>query len=165
MIGMTTTIKGIVKPMSGAVLVFAAALGLAPELAAQNGPYQFHALTPCRIVDTRKPVGPTGGPVLQSEVVRSFPIRTNCGVPVTANAVALNVTVTQPTNFGHLTLFPSGSAVPVVSTLNWNPGEPALANGAIVPLSTNANDLSLRPFLLSNGTVHVILDVTGYFDD
>lgn len=152
-----------IRRVAGATLAFAAALALAPEPAPAAGPFQFHALTPCRIVDTRKPAGPTGGPALQSEVVRSFPIQGNCGVPVGAKAVALNVTITQPTNFGHLTLFPSGSAVPLVSTLNWNPGEPALANGAIVPVSTNANDLSLRPFLLSNGTVHVILDVTGYF--
>ena len=152
-----------VKGVGGAVLVLAAALGLAPEPASAAGPFQFHALTPCRIVDTRKPVGPTGGPILQSEVVRSFPIQGQCGVPVGAKAVALNVTITQPSNFGHLTLFPSGTAVPTVSTINWSPGEPALANGAIVPLSTNASDLSLRPFLLNNGTVHVILDVTGYF--
>jgi hypothetical protein len=158
-----TTPRNIVRSMSCAALVCAAVLGLAPAPAAADGPFQFHALTPCRIVDTRKPAGPTGGPVLQSEVVRSFPIRGNCGVPSDAKAVALNVTITQPTNFGHLTLFPSGTAVPTVSTINWNPGEPALANGAIVPLSTATNDLSVRPFLLNSGTVHVILDVTGYF--
>ena len=153
----------VTRGVVGSALIFAAALGLAPEPAAADGPFQFHALTPCRIVDTRRPNGPTGGPVLQSEVVRSVPIQGQCGVPVGAKAVALNVTITQPTNFGHLTLYPSGTSLPTVSTINWNPGEPALANGAIVPLSVNANDLSLRPFLLSNGTVHVILDVTGYF--
>ncbi len=142
------------------------ALGLAfaavPAQAA--GPFQFHSLTPCRIVDTRNAAGPTGGPALTHSTVRSFPIQGNCGVPSNAEAVALNATVVSPAGGGHLTLFPSGGGVPLVSTLNFNAGEPALANGAIVPLSNNASDLSVQAAVLGgNGTVHLILDVTGYF--
>ncbi|HVS00714.1 MAG TPA: hypothetical protein VMW27_29105 [Thermoanaerobaculia bacterium] len=143
------------------------ALGLAFAAATPakaDGPFQFHSLTPCRIVDTRNAAGPTGGPALNHGQVRSFPIQGNCGVPSGAKAVALNVTVVSPAGGGHLTIFPSGTSVPLVSTLNFNAGEPALANGAIVPLSANANDLSTQPAVIGgNGTVHLILDVTGYF--
>lgn len=140
-----------------------AALCLAPAVAAAAGPYQFHSVTPCRLVDTRNPAGPSGGPALASEATRNFTIQGACGVPAGAKAVALNVTITQPANVGHLTLWPSDSALPNVSTINYNAGEPALANGAIVPLAASTPDLSVRPFLLGGGSVHLVLDVTGYF--
>ena len=51
-------------------------------------------------------------------------------------------------------------ARPIVSMINFEPSDPALANGIIVGLSTNAQDLSVYN---SSGAVHVIIDVTGYF--
>ncbi len=146
------------------------ALSVAPQPARADGPFQFHSVTPCRIVDTRNPANTvgggsgTGGPALSSAASRDFPIQGQCGVPTGAKAAVLNVTITQPTKDGHLTLWPSGTTRPNVSTLNFVAGEPAIANGAIVPLSANANDLSVQPGLAAGGgTVHVILDVTGYF--
>ncbi len=136
---------------------------LAPTPAQAAGPFQFHSVSPCRIVDTRNPFGPTGGPIMTSSQTRNFPIQGNCGIPNGAKAATLNVTITQPNNAGHLTIWPAGSAQPVVSTLNFNAGESALANGAIVPLAAAAPDLAVQPFVLGNGTVHVIIDVTGYF--
>ena len=68
------------------------AFGLAlPEPAAAQGagPFQFHTLTPCRLVDTRNPNGPSGGPILASLATRSFPVQGLCGVPVGAKAVAI----------------------------------------------------------------------------
>ena len=66
-----------------------------------GGPYQFYAVAPCRIVDTRLAPGPTGGPALVGNFttpVRSFPIRaTNCNIPTTAQAAALNITIVSPT--------------------------------------------------------------------
>lgn len=157
--------------MRTALRLFAVALlGITAMPAMAAGPFQFHALTPCRIVDTRNPAGPTGGPALQHGVVRSFPIQGQCGVPSGAKAATLNVTVVTPSAFGHLTIYPAGGSVPLVSTLNYNANEPALANGAIVPLALSAPDLSISPVVCgggppscpSGGTVHVILDVTGY---
>jgi hypothetical protein len=145
------------------VVAAALAMSLAPAAFAA-GPFQFHSVTPCRIVDTRNPAGPTGGPVLSSGVTRNFPIQGQCGVPTTAEAATLNVTIASPTNTGHLSLWPAGSAQPLVSTLNYVANEPALANGAIVPLAANAPDLAVQAFVLSSGTVHVIIDVTGYFE-
>ncbi|HYG62506.1 MAG TPA: hypothetical protein VEL74_07980 [Thermoanaerobaculia bacterium] len=139
-----------------------AALWLAPAPAAADGPFQFHSLTPCRVVNTRNNTGTTGGAVA-SNATRSFTIQGACGVPAGAKAVALNVTIASPTNTGHLTLWPAGTTLPTVSTINYNAGEPALANGAIVPLGTSTPDLSARPFLAGGGTVDLILDVTGYF--
>ena len=132
----------------------------AVSAAAQTGPYQFFAVAPCRVVDTRNPVSTNGGPIFSAGTQRNFAIRGNCGVPTTAKAVSLNVTVTSATAASFLTLWPSGSARPVVSTINFSQTDPALANGAIVGLSTSASDLSV---FNSDGNVHVIIDVTGYF--
>jgi hypothetical protein len=44
--------------------------------------------------------------------------------------------------------------------INFEPSDPALANGIIVGLSTAAQDLSVYN---NFGSVHVIVDVTGYF--
>jgi hypothetical protein len=135
------------------------AVAAAPSLLAQTGPYQYYSITPCRVVDTRNAVATNGGPAL-STTTRNFQIRGNCGVPSTAKAVSLNVTITNPTSYSWLTLWPSGTAQPVVSTINYDSTSPALANGAIVGLSANTNDLSVANAI---GGVQVILDVTGYF--
>jgi hypothetical protein len=132
----------------------------AVSAAAQTGPYQFFAVAPCRVVDTRNPNSTNGGPIMGNNSQRDFAIRGFCGVPTSAKAVSLNVTITAATTTSFLTLWPSGATRPVVSTINFTQIDPALANGSIVGVSTNANDLSVYN---SGGNVHLILDVTGYF--
>jgi hypothetical protein len=133
-----------------------------------NGPFQFYSVTPCRIVDTRNPPGITGGPALSHGATRSFPIHNQCGVPggpTGAKAAVLNVTIVGPSNFGHLTIWPFNTAVPLVSTINFSAGEAALANGAIVPLTNDPSfNVSVSPAIGGGvGSVHLIIDVTGYF--
>jgi hypothetical protein len=135
------------------------ALAVVPRLMAQVGPYQYYSITPCRVVDTRNAVSTNGGPSLAT-TPRNFQIRGNCGVPSTAKAVSLNVTITNASSSSWLTLWPSGTAQPFVSTINYDQNSGALANGAIVGLSSNTTDLSVANAI---GGVHVILDVTGYF--
>jgi hypothetical protein len=147
-----------------AVGVLAAAFGF--DAAAQAGPYQFYALTPCRVVDTRSATPSLNqGGIVNVAVNRSFTIQGRCGVPAGAKAVTLNLTVTQPTQGGFISLFPAGPLpTPLVSTINFLTGEPAIANGAIVPLKATTPDLGLI-YGSSAGawTTHVIVDVTGYF--
>lgn len=127
---------------------------------AQSGPFQYYPLTPCRVVDTRGGTGLNGGPVFGSNSTRNFQMRGFCGVPTSAKAVSLNVTVTQATQPSYLTVWPSGLTQPVVSMINFEASDPALANGIIVGVSANTQDLSVYN---SAGNVHVIIDVTGYF--
>ena len=55
---------------------------------------QFVSVAPCRVVDTRGPAGPFGGPSLPSNSSRDFTIPEGaCNIPATAAAYALNVTV------------------------------------------------------------------------
>jgi len=157
------------KTIAFRFLFLAGAVGLLTASAAEAaGPFQFFSVTPCRIVDTRNPPGVTGGPALASGSTRSFPIDVApaaCGVPSTAKAAVLNVTLVSPSMDGFLSIWPFNTPAPLVSTINAAAGEPAIANGAIVPLTTDPSfNISLiYGTAVPGGSAHVILDVTGYF--
>ena len=123
-----------------------------------TGTLQFYPLAPCRILDTRNPDGTFGGPSLEGGSGRSFPIPSSgCGVPGSAAAYSLNLTVVPHGLLGYLTTWPTGQTQPVVSTLNSLDGT-VLANAAIVPAGTNG----AVSFFASN-TTDLIVDINGYF--
>jgi serine protease len=126
---------------------------------AQSGPYSFYSLTPCRVVDTRNAPGTNGGPNLGT-TRRDFAVKGNCGVPTTAKAVSLNIAVTGASTSSWLTVWPAGQAMPNTAAINFSQNDWALSNGAIVGLAAGSPDLSVQN---ANGTVAVIIDVTGYF--
>src|SRR6185295_4664373 len=145
-------------------LALSAALFLAALPALAAGPYQFFAVSPCRLVDTRLAAGPNAGPPIARMTQRDFQVQGKCGVPGGAKAAALNLTVLNAGGTGWIAAWPSGSAQPTVSNVNFLNGENGLSNGAIVPLSTNANDLSTFTFLgAQNSTMNLVIDVNGYF--
>jgi hypothetical protein len=121
----------------------------------------FFSLSPCRVIDTRGAAGPLGGPALDAGSARAFSVAGNCGIPVTARAISVNVTVTTPTAPGFLTLFPGGADQPLTSTINYSAGQ-TRANNAVVLLGATGN-LSVVCGQAS-GTAHLIVDVTGYFE-
>jgi hypothetical protein len=83
-----------------------------------------------------------------------------CGIPPEADALALNVTVTEPTAPGHITVYPLGVPLPLASTINFRAGL-TRANNAIIPLGTGD---SIAVFCgQSSGTTHFVIDVVGYF--
>jgi hypothetical protein len=132
------------------------------------GPYSFFPLTPCRVIDTRNPTGPQGGPALAANTVRSFTIIgiNSCGVPTTAKAAAINITAIQASDSGDLRVFPYQSPVPLASVINFSTADFALANGAIIPLANIGGiDISVQTDMppASTGVVHFVVDVTGYF--
>lgn len=120
----------------------------------------FHTLVPCRILDTRLANGPLGGPALSSGAVRHFDLTGTCGVPATARAVSVNVTVTGPTGAGYIRFAP-GCSLPVSSIISFNPGQ-TRANNALLALSADGI-LTAGATVTSSGSVHMIVDVNGYF--
>lgn len=120
----------------------------------------FNTLPPCRVVDTRNPTGAYGGPALQGGMTRVFVVAGQCGIPPGAKSVAFNVTVTQPTAPGYITLYPAAAPQPLASTLNYREGQ-TRANNAISPLGAGGG---LAVFCGQAGTTHFIVDVTGYFE-
>jgi parallel beta-helix repeat protein len=120
----------------------------------------FYSVAPCRMVDTRNPAGPFGGPALAANTQRTFPLISQCGVPATARALSVNVTATQPAAAGDLRLFPGGSLAPLVSTINYRTGQ-TRANNAVAALGA-AGDLTVQCDQAA-GMVHLVIDVNGYF--
>src|SRR3954469_14479523 len=89
--------------------IAAIALGLAAPTLAQNGPYQFHAVTPCRIFDSR-----TDGDGITplANGVHILRVQGVCGLPSGAKAATLNITVVTPNRDGHITIWPVGASEP-----------------------------------------------------
>ena len=69
--------------------------------------------------------------------------------------------MTQPSTGGHVTAFATGGGAPLASTLNFLAGR-TRANNAVLPLGVGGA-VSVSS-VLPSGTVHFILDVTGYFE-
>jgi hypothetical protein len=131
-----------------------------PRLAqadAVSAPGNFVSITPCRVVDTRNPNGPFGGPQLAAGVARSFVIPSGaCAIPAAAIGFSFNVTVFAPATNGFMAVYPTGP-FPGTSTLNYNAGE-TIPNAAIVPAGPSGSI-----DVLSSAASHVILDINGYF--
>jgi hypothetical protein len=122
---------------------------------------QFYTLPPCRLLDTRGPAGPRGGPALQPASDRLFALAGSCGVPVDAKAVSLNLTVTDGTVGGDLRLYPGDQTLPLASAINYGAGQ-TRANNVVVGLGQDGL-ASLKVRCDSQGTVQFVLDVNGYF--
>ena len=122
------------------------------------GALSFHPVAPCRVADTRNPDGPFGGPEMAARTMRSFTVpASGCGIPATAAAYSMNLTVVPEGMLSYLTAWPAGSAQPFVSTLNSFDGA-VVANAAIVPAGSNG---AISVFVTDR--TQVILDINGYF--
>jgi len=121
----------------------------------------FYTVEPCRLIDTRDPTGPDGSPALQPLARRDFALAGRCSIPATATSLSVNISVTEPTSPGHLTLHPSDADPPIASSINFAAGQ-TRSNNATLKLSANGSG-SIAVENGSSGTVHFVLDVTGYF--
>jgi hypothetical protein len=114
----------------------------------------YHGITPTRIADTR----PVNAPLRALEPA-SLPLRGIAGIPNDASAVVTNITATDPTSEGYLTVFPTGQPLPNASNLNWpGPGN-TVPNAVVTSLGTGGEVTLFSPF----GEVHILIDVFGYF--
>jgi hypothetical protein len=153
---------------SGEVKLFNGALGSVHLVADVTGYFldgtptvsgAYRSLNPSRILDTRTG---NGAPkhALAARGTLSLTVAGRGGVPATgAAAVAMNVTVTAPAANGYITVYPSGSTLPLASNLNFQKGQ-TVPNLAIDPLGSGG---AVRMFNGAHGSVQLVTDVTGYF--
>jgi hypothetical protein len=123
----------------------------------------FYTVMPCRAVDTRIGVGPNGGPALGGGETRVFGIAGRCGIPNSARAVALNLTVTGPAAAGTILVYPAGEPTPSASTINFTAGRTRANN--VVVATGEAGQVAAFCGMPPGATVDVIFDVVGYFED
>jgi hypothetical protein len=143
-----------------AILFSAVLLGTLPGMSAQaaigvGGTY--HPLQPARILDTRTGTGAPMAPI-QAGGQLTVQVAGQGLVPSGAAGAVLNVTVTNTTAPGYLTVFPAGVTKPVASNLNWVPGQ-TVPNLVAVALGTGGSVTVFN----SAGSVDVIFDVAGYY--
>ncbi len=80
-------------------------------------------------------------------------------MPADAAAVALNVTVTVPTEAGSLTLYPGTGPAPETTTIHFPAGR-TRANNVTMGLAGGVLSVLDRQ---QTGTVELIIDVSGYY--
>jgi Subtilase family/PKD-like domain len=124
---------------------------------------QFYTLTPCRLVDTRNANAPLGGPALAAagSPDRAFTLTGTCGIPAGAVAVSANLTVVSPSAGGELAVYRGDGALTGTSTISFNAGK-SRADNAILQLALDGSG-TVKVNNSAAGTVHLLLDVNGYF--
>lgn len=111
----------------------------------------FVPLSRCRVFDS-------GSETLAAGETRTFQVTQGyCGVPVDAQAFALEIGVNPSEPLGFLSVWPGGALRPLVSTLNSPHGGPVW-NSALIRAGTGGT-LSVY----SSNRTSLAIDVTGYF--
>ncbi|MCU1394064.1 MAG: hypothetical protein JWM34_2492 [Ilumatobacteraceae bacterium] len=118
---------------------------------------RFTSLAPARVLDTRIGLGAPTAAVGQAASI-DLQITGQGGVAGDADSVVLNVTVTEPTGEGYVTVWPTGAAMPTASNLNFVPGQ-TVPNLVVAKLG-DGGKVSL---FNSSGNTHLVADVLGSF--
>ncbi len=133
---------------------------------------KFVGVTPVRILDSRNgtglvnglggigpppitPLGPAEGIAVQVAGQGGVPAMSDPNPP---SAVVANVTVTNPTASGYLTVWPDGSTRPLASDLNWIANQ-TVPNLVVVKLGSSGMADLYNAF----GCTAAIVDVVGYY--
>jgi len=122
----------------------------------------YQPLVPARLLDTRPGEGTIdglslGAGLLPSGTITEVTVTDRGGMPAAAASVVLNVTVTEPTEPGFITVYPCGIDRPLASNLNYGVGTTA-ANAVIVKVGAGN-----KVCLFNSNPTQVIADVSGYF--
>ena len=135
--------------------VLAALLAPSGEAAAQS--YRFISVTPCRQYDSRNATA------LADNTNRAVTLTgAPCGIPTTAVAVSVNLTVFSITGAGGNGVFQVGTANdPTFAWINYPPIETQRGNAGFLPL--NGSGQIVVKVNQGGGSVNFTVDVNGYF--
>src|ERR1700679_3958610 len=127
----------------------------------------YTPVTPCRLIDTRNPAGPLGGPYLSAGRSRTFSLAGQCGLPNLSSGGVLSVNVTavpRSGTLGYLTVWgtpETENTTPISSTLNAPTGT-VVANAAFLTINPGT-DTSITSYAYND--TDFIVDVNGYFSE
>jgi hypothetical protein len=123
-----------------------------------SSPMPFVPVTPCRQYDSRSPNPPLPDATARTVTLTGVP----CGIPTTAVAVAVNITVLDIIGAGSNGVLKVGtSAPPPTSWINYPFTETQRANAGVLPL-TGAGAIVVQ-VNQGAGSVDFIVDVFGYY--
>ena len=125
---------------------------LLTRAASPGGPV---AVPTCTLLDTRRP---GEGPAMRSNVRRVLTAGGACGVPATAQSVLVQVTAVQPSGKGNLQFF-AGDSSRAAGILRFQRNRTRSGN---FTLPLGGGKLAILPFVVGNGTVHVVVEVQGF---
>jgi hypothetical protein len=126
----------------------------------------FTPIRPCRIADTR-----LGGGIIVNGATRTLQVTgstgftgqggtsTGCGIPSTADAVALSLTAVGETSSGHVTVYPSGTPRPLATALSFSKAVTITGNTD----ATIGSAGQISAFVGASGGTHLVVDVDGYY--
>jgi hypothetical protein len=118
------------------------------------GASRYVPLSPDRMFDTRNSAKVGPGQTISVPILGLF------GVPLTGvKAVVLNVTATQATAPGFVTVWPSGIDRPEASNLNLDRAGQTTPNMVTVPVGGDGT-----VSVYSSGGTHILVDVMGYYE-
>jgi len=116
----------------------------------------FTGTASARILDTRSGIGAPVGPIGSNKTL-AVQATGLAGVPTDATAVVLNVTVTEPSGSGLLTVYADGQHQPGTTNIDYTAGQ-SDADLVVVPVTDGKVD-----FWNHWGSTQVLADVEGYF--
>ncbi len=156
-------IRAVASALATAVAI--ATVGLAPAAKVHAAVDGYQALSaPQRLLDTRPGQTTVDG---QSAGVGANPagntlrltVAGRATVPVDARSVMLNVTVTEPSGYGFVTVFACGVEPPSASNLNFAPRQ-TVPNAVVASIGESG-----QVCVYSSTTTHLIVDVAGWFPE
>ena len=117
---------------------------------------KYVPVVPRRILDTRDGIGAPAGIVGEGGQI-DVQIAGVGSVPaIGVAAVVLNVTATEATQAGYVSVYPSGTRRPLVSSLNLEAIGQTVANLVTVKVGTNG-----KVTLFTSGGTHLVADLAG----
>ena len=150
------SIRKMLGAAGAAVLALSLSIAVVPAAHADPGiPGSYNTVTSKRLLDTRTGLGAPKHTVAKGATLTFNP---TTGITGPVSAVALNVTVVNPTAIGYLTVYPAGGARPLASNLNYQPRQ-TVPNMVVVKTGTGG---SVSIFNGSQGTIDVLADIEGY---
>ena len=111
-------------------------------------------LAPERLLDTRQGANPS--PIGDRQMTE-IQVADRAGVPASAVAVALNVTVDNAVKDGYLTVWPCGVTMPTASNVNYKAGQ-TVPNMVFSKVGTGG-----KVCIYADGSTSVIVDATAWF--
>ena len=165
------TVGLVAAALLASALAVSAGVGTAPVPAAfaagLGAGGEYHPLTPTRIYDTRAPgINSPVGPIQTSPTggTADVTILGQGGIPSGAAdvlAVAVSITVVDPTKEGYLQVYPTGSTPGISSVVNYAAGQ-TVPNLTVLTIGAGGK-ITVKLVTPSNGTANVLIDVFGWF--